>query len=58
MSTFTFNNEKYVLKPVICEGRELSVVCHVEAVFESFPNYDNLTFCTRPTQTPIPFSIW
>ena len=28
----------YVLKPVICEGRQLSVICHVEAVLEGFPN--------------------
>ena len=32
MSTFTFNNDKYVLKPLICEGRQLSVICHVEAI--------------------------
>ena len=59
-STFTFNTEKYiyVLKPVICEGRQLSVICHVEAILEGFPNQGTLTFCKRPTQTPIPFSIW
>ena len=39
MSTFTFNNEKYVLKPVICEGRQLSVICDVEAVLEGFGRF-------------------
>ena len=34
MSTFTFDNEKCLLKPVICEGRQLSVMCHVEAILE------------------------
>ena len=58
MSTFTFNNEQYALKPVICEGRQFSVICHVEAVLEGFPNLDTLTFCTQPTQTQTPFSIW
>ena len=38
MSTFTFNNEKYVLKSVICEERQLLVICHVEAILEGFPN--------------------
>ena len=38
MSTFTFNNEKYVFKPVICEGRQLLVICHVKAILEGFPN--------------------
>ena len=28
----------HVLKPVICEGRQFSVICHVEAVLEGFPN--------------------
>ena len=36
MSTYTFNKKKYVLKPVICEGRQLSFICHVEAVLEGF----------------------
>ena len=36
MSTSTFYNWKYALKPVICEGRLFSVICHVEAVFENF----------------------
>ena len=40
MSTFTFNHEEYtdVLKPVICEWRQLSVICHVQAILEGFPN--------------------
>ena len=38
MSTFTFNNEKHALKPVICDGRQFLVICHVEAVLEAFPN--------------------
>ena len=38
MSTFTLKNEKYVLKPVICEVRQFSVICHVEAILEEFPN--------------------
>ena len=45
MSTFTFNSEKYALNPVICEGRQFSVICHVEAIL----NKDTLTFCTWPT---------
>ena len=37
MSTFTSDNE-YVLKhAVICEGRQVSVICHAEAVLEGFP---------------------
>ena len=39
MSTFTFNNKEiaHVLKyAVICEGRQLSVICHVEAILEDF----------------------
>ena len=38
MSTFSFNNEKYVSKPVICVGRQLSVICHAEAISEGFSN--------------------
>ena len=38
MSTFTFNNEKYVLKPVICEGTQLSGIHYVEAILEGFLN--------------------
>ena len=30
--------EKYVLKPVICEVRKFSVICHVEAILEVFPS--------------------
>ena len=33
----TFNNEKYALKPVICEGRQFSVICHVKAILEGYP---------------------
>ena len=29
-------NKKYVLKPVICEGRQFSVICPVEAILEGF----------------------
>ena len=47
--------EKYVLKPDICEERQLSVICHIEAVLEGM---DTLTFCTLPTQARTPFSIW
>ena len=32
----TFNNEKYALKPVICEGRQFSVICHVKAILKGF----------------------
>ena len=38
MSTFIFDKKKYALKPVICEGRQFPVICHVEAVLEAFPN--------------------
>ena len=58
MSNFTFDNEKHLLKLVICEGRQFSVICHVEAVLERFPNQYTSTFCTRPTQTPTSFSTW
>ena len=34
MSIFAFYNENSALKPVICEGRQFSVICHVEAVLE------------------------
>ena len=27
----------YELTPVICQGRQLSVICHVEAILEGFP---------------------
>ena len=56
---FNFDNEKSALnfKSVICKGRQFSVICHVEALLEDFPNEDTFTFCTRPTQTLIPFSI-
>ena len=36
MSTFTFDTEKYVLKPVMCERRQLSVICHGEAILKGF----------------------
>ena len=39
MSTFTFDSEKFALNPVICEGRQFSVICHVKSVLEAFPNY-------------------
>ena len=48
-------HENYVLKPVICEERQRSVICHIEAVVEGL---NTLTFFTLPTQTPTPFSIW
>ena len=35
MSTFTFDNEKFALKPVTYEGRQFSVICHGEAVLEA-----------------------
>ena len=31
-------NEKYALKPVICEGRHFSGICHVEVFLDAFPN--------------------
>ena len=34
----TLDNEKYVLKLDICEVRQFSVICHVEAILEVFPN--------------------
>ena len=34
----TFNNEKYALKRVICEGRQFPVICHVKVIYEGFPN--------------------
>ena len=42
MSTFTFNNERYALDSVICEGRQVLVICHVEAVLEYFSQLGNL----------------
>ena len=39
-----FNNAKCLLKPVICEGRQLSEICHIKAVMEGFPNKGTFTF--------------
>ena len=30
-------NGKYALKSVIYEGRQFSILCHVETVLEAFP---------------------
>ena len=49
-------NEKYALKSVTCEGRQLSVICHVEAVLEGFSSEDTLTFGTQPTPDSHTFS--
>ena len=37
MSTFTFS-EKCALKQVVCEEMQFSVICHMEAILEGFPN--------------------
>ena len=34
---------------------QLSVIYHVQVALEGFSNSDTLTFCTRPSQTPIAF---
>ena len=48
MSTFTFENEKYALKPFMYEGRQFSLIFHVEAILEGFQNRTPRPFAHGP----------